>query len=152
VEGAPPNGTREWLVLSLFAGPHRRSRALVEVRQGAERRKQKAEAKKAEAEAERKSAAQKVRSQQQKSQTTRSAVFAAAMRGESAKVKKGVWEEGVDAAGGEIKPGMDEFVQSKPKDPKQTLLHLAVMHGDAELSEWLDRHSACPFIAFCVYL
>jgi hypothetical protein len=112
-----------------------------ETRAAEERRKHKAEAKRVEVEALRTSAAQTLRSQQQKSQMVRCNVFAAARRGDAEQVRKGVWEDGVDAAGGEVKPGMEEFVRVPPKDPRQTLLHLAVVHGDVGLIEWLDRHS-----------
>jgi hypothetical protein len=54
-------------------------------------------------------------------------------------VKKGVWEDEVDAAGGEVKTGCEEYVTS-PKDRKETLLHIAARNGDFELVEWLDAH------------
>lgn len=60
-------------------------------------------------------------------------------------MRKAVWEDGVDAAGGEVKPGMEEFLQAPPNDSRQTLLHLAVVHGDVGLVEWLDRHSMSLF-------
>ncbi|KIJ41214.1 hypothetical protein M422DRAFT_209334 [Sphaerobolus stellatus SS14] len=113
-----------------------------EILAGQQRRKKKAEAKKAESEASRQSAAQKLRLQQEKSQKLRFAAFEAARKGNAAAVKKAVWENGVDASGGELKPGMEDFVQNKPKDPRQTLLHIAVIRGDVELVEWLDTHNA----------
>lgn len=75
----------------------------------------------------------------------RSKAFAAARKGDAEQVRKAVWEDGIDAAGGEVKPGTEEFVQMAPKDPRQTLLHLAVIHGDLGLVEWLDRHSMSSF-------
>jgi hypothetical protein len=74
-------------------------------------------------------------------QITRSAIFAAARAGYAEKVMTGIWENGMDAAGGEIRPGCEDFVQSSPQDLKQTLLHIATKHGDGSLVEWLDTHS-----------
>ncbi|THH26471.1 hypothetical protein EUX98_g7720 [Antrodiella citrinella] len=108
------------------------------------RQKNKAKAKKAQAEASRQSAKDTTRQLLQRTQTLRSAVFAAARQGEAAKVKKGVWEDAIDAAGGEIKRGGEEFVKNLPKDPQETLMHICVRKGDVELFEWLDTHSADP--------
>ncbi|KAI0362046.1 hypothetical protein OH77DRAFT_1584536 [Trametes cingulata] len=115
-----------------------------ERREAEERQRLKAFAKKAEAEAARKAAEQKARAQQEKLQATRSKVFAAARRGDAAAVRKGVWEENVDAAGGELRPGAAAFVKSPPADPKETLLHIAARNGDLALVQWLDAHSAEP--------
>ncbi|KAJ7724464.1 hypothetical protein DFH07DRAFT_854853 [Mycena maculata] len=109
-----------------------------------ERQKAKVEAKRAQAEAQRSKAEAAVQSLQQQAQTKRSAVFAAARAGKPEKVQSGVWEDGVDAAGGEVKAGCDAFVKTKPKDPQQTLLHIAARNGDEALVEWLDAHSADP--------
>lgn len=68
-------------------------------------------------------------------------MFAAARGGNAAEVRKGVWEQAVDAAGGEVKTGSDSYVKSPPKDPKETLMHIAAKQGDVELVEWLDAHS-----------
>ena len=87
-----------------------------------------------------KTAEQKARTQQEQSQILRSSIFAAARRGDSNKVQKGIWEDSVDAAGGEIKAGCDAFVKSKPLDPQETLAHIAASRGDANLFEWLDTH------------
>lgn len=114
---------------------------LSERREAEERQKMKATHKKAQAEATKKSAQQKARAQQERLQTLRSEVFAAARRGDVANVKKGVWEDNVDAAGGEMRKGAESFVKPLPKDPHETLLHIATMRGDAELVEWLDMHS-----------
>lgn len=78
---------------------------------------------------------------QQQVQTMRSAVFAAARRGDAAKVRKGVWEDGVDAAGGEVKIGHEQFMKVPPADVKETLVHIAAKRGDAELVAWLNSHS-----------
>lgn len=67
-------------------------------------------------------------------------VFAAARDDNAVKVKKGVWEDNVDAAGGEVKVGCQEFIQKLPKDPKETLLHIASRNGDLDLVQWLDDH------------
>ncbi|KAI0320718.1 hypothetical protein OF83DRAFT_1047475, partial [Amylostereum chailletii] len=74
----------------------------------------------------------------------RSEVFAAARRNDPERVKKGVWEDEVDAAGGEVKVGHGEFVKKMPVDRKETLLHIAAKHGDASLVEWLNAHNAEP--------
>lgn len=108
------------------------------------RQKNKVEAKKAQAEAVRKSSEERAKLLLRQAQTIRSSVFAAAREGNSAKVKKGIWEDTVDAAGGEVKPGSTEFVKNHPRDPKETLLHIASTSGDLELVEWLDSHGADP--------
>ncbi|KAI0336488.1 hypothetical protein GY45DRAFT_1315875 [Cubamyces sp. BRFM 1775] len=113
-----------------------------ERREAEERQRQKASAKKAEAEASRKSAENKARQRQEQLQTLRSKAFAAARRKDSAAVKKAVWEENVDAAGGEIRQGAEAFVKNGPADPEETLMHIAAKNGDLDLVEWLDSHSA----------
>ena len=55
-------------------------------------------------------------------------------------MKKGVWEDEVDAAGGEIKKGCESFVESPPKDLRETLSHIAAAKGDVDLVKWLDTH------------
>lgn len=106
-----------------------------------ERQKAKMEAKKARGEAQRSRAEATARILQQQTQSKRSAVFAAARAGNRDKVKSGVWEDGVDAAGGEVKAGCDAFVETAPNDPQETLLHIAARNGDKELVAWLDAHS-----------
>ena len=69
------------------------------------RQKAKASNKKAKAEASRKTAETKAREQLERSQTLRSAVFAAARSGDAQNVKKGIYEDHVDAAGGEVADG-----------------------------------------------
>ncbi|KAF7363616.1 hypothetical protein MSAN_01018700 [Mycena sanguinolenta] len=107
-----------------------------------ERQKAKVEAKKAQAKMHRSKAETAARKLQQQVQTKRSAIFAAARAGKQDEVKKGVWEDDVDAAGGEVKAGCDAFVKMAPKDPQETLLHIAARNGDKELVKWLDAHSA----------
>ena len=110
-------------------------------KQAAEKRqKQKQEEKKSKAEKERKKAEEASKQRFQKSQKLRSEVFKAAREGNIAKVKQGIWENSVDATGGEVRPGGEEFVKVKPKDPKETLLHIAAKRDDLDLIEWLDSH------------
>jgi hypothetical protein len=78
----------------------------------------------------------------QRAQATRSAVFAAARAGDSPAVRKGVWEDGVDAAGGEVRHGAEAAIQRPPKDANETLLHIAAAKGDVDLVAWLCDHSA----------
>ncbi|KAF9265549.1 DnaJ-domain-containing protein [Marasmius fiardii PR-910] len=108
------------------------------------RQKAKAEKKKVDADAERKKAEAAVRTQRMKTQTLRSSVFNAARSSDAKKVKSGIWESNVDAAGGEVKPGYEEFVKMPPNDPKETLLHIVAKRGDLELLSWLDSHNADP--------
>lgn len=112
----------------------------VERKAAEERQKAKASKKKSQAEASRKTAESKVKAQLERSQNLRSAVFAAARNGDRKAVKKGVYEDHVDAAGGEVKRDCDNFVKSKPRDPSETLSHIAAAHGDVDLVEWLDTH------------
>ena len=109
------------------------------------RREQKQEAKKAKAEVQRKKAEEVARLQSQKSQKLRSQVFQAARERRIAKVKEGIWEHSVDATGGEVKPGCEEFAKSRPKDPKETLLHIAAKNNDLDLVEWLGSHGVSRF-------
>lgn len=109
-------------------------------RLAAEKRQQaKVSEKKAKAEAQRQAAEAAARNHTKAVQTKRSTVFAQARKGNGAAVKDGVWEDSVDPAGGEVKYA--QFVQTPPKDPQETLLHIAAKHGDADLVQWLDAHS-----------
>lgn len=108
--------------------------------QAERRQKNKIEAKKAQAEAVRKTSEERAKLLLQQAQTTRSSVFAAAREGNSEKVKRGIWEDAVDAAGGEVKLGSANFVNDHPEDAKETLLHIASATGDFELVKWLDGH------------
>lgn len=56
-------------------------------------------------------------------------------------MKKGIWEDGVDASGGEIKIGCEDFAPHPVIDKQETLLHIAAMKGNVDLVEWLDVHS-----------
>ena len=108
--------------------------------QAEKRQKCKIEAKKAQAEAVRRSSEERAKLLLQQAQTIRSSIFAAAREGNSAKVKKGIWEDAVDAAGGEVKHGSAKFVKDHPRDAKETLMHIASASGDFELVKWLDSH------------
>lgn len=96
--------------------------------------------KKAEAELQRRKAEHTIYLRQQQVQVARSAVFAAACKGDAKGVEKGVWENEVDAAGGEVKDGCQIFVEDPPKDLQETLLHIAARKGDHNLVRWLDGH------------
>ncbi|KAF4615025.1 hypothetical protein D9613_002692 [Agrocybe pediades] len=109
-----------------------------------ERQKRKAEEKKAQAEAERKSAEERAKEILRKAQETRTSVFAAAREGDAEKVKQGIWEVNVDAAGGEVRSGCEPYVKDFPSDASETLLHIAAQKGDADLVQWLDSHGADP--------
>ncbi|KIY43588.1 hypothetical protein FISHEDRAFT_25805, partial [Fistulina hepatica ATCC 64428] len=74
----------------------------------------------------------------------RSAVFTAARKGDADVVKKDIWHSGVDASGGEVLPGCEDLVAKAPKDPQETLLHIAVKSGNRDLVEWLHTHNADP--------
>ncbi|KAJ8519514.1 hypothetical protein ONZ45_g3589 [Pleurotus djamor] len=114
-----------------------REQKLAEKRQEAKRKN-----KKAAATNQKKHARDVLRSKQRESQVLRSQVFAAARANDVATVKRGIWEQGVDASGGEIKVGCEEFIQSPVADKQETLLHIAAMNGDTELVKWLDAHNA----------
>jgi len=77
-------------------------------------------------------------------QERRSTVFGAARAGDAAKVKAGIYEYNVDAAGGEVRKGSESFITHPPKDPLETLMHICAKRGDIDLLEWLDTHSAEP--------
>ncbi len=112
-----------------------------ERREAQKRQREKASAKKASVQASRKTAEEKARAQQEQMQTLRSRIFAAARKGDAATVRKGVWEQNVDAAGGEVLKGSEVSVKSRPADPKETLMHIAARNGDLELLECLGKYS-----------
>lgn len=116
-----------------------------------EKKEQDAKKNKTKAEPGRKSAKKSAQDGKQILQTLRSAVFAAARSGDYAKVKKGIWEDQVDAAGGEIRDGGEKFVQKKPQDPLETLMHITVKGGNKDLLEWLDSHGKLN-IEYCFQL
>ena len=67
-------------------------------------------------------------------------------------MKKGIWEDNVDAAGGEVKKGSEEFVSKMPADSLETLMHIAASIGDADFVQWLDDHSQLSYLkAISVY-
>jgi hypothetical protein len=115
-------------------------RSRTERRAAEERQRVKLLNKKAEAKSQRQKDEQTMRLRQQRSQIARSAVFAAARAGDAKKVEKGVWEDDVDAAGGEIKAGCQDFIEVPPNDPLETLLHIAATLGNRDLVKWLAGH------------
>ncbi|KAF9526992.1 hypothetical protein CPB83DRAFT_908003 [Crepidotus variabilis] len=110
------------------------------------RQKAKVQEKKAKLDKERRLSEERARALKKKAQENRSAVFVAARQGDSVAVKKGIWENAVDAAGGggEITLDGASFVMNKHEDAKETLLHIAASKGDLDLIEWLDSHSVDP--------
>lgn len=110
------------------------------------RQRVKVERKKTQAEFQRKKTEQTIRNGQQQAQELRSAVFAAARSGNAEKVKKGVWEDTVDAAGGEIRAGCQEFVVNPPEDSQEALMHIAAHNGDLDLVRWLDTNSMVSLV------
>lgn len=77
-------------------------------------------------------------------QKSRSAIFIAARAGRWEQVKKGIREEHIDADGGEVLTGLEEIIP-KPKEPKETLLHLAAKAGVMNVFKWLVDHGTCPW-------
>lgn len=110
------------------------------------RHKAKVQAKKAQADAVRKSSEARAREIRRAAQEARTFVFAAARNGEAEEVKKYIWDDAVDTAGGEVKPGCSDFVKSQPGDPLETLLHIATKFGNLDLVQWLDSHSQFLFL------
>ncbi|KAI6045709.1 DnaJ-domain-containing protein [Pisolithus marmoratus] len=115
-----------------------------ERKEAGERKRAKSASKKAEVEARRRKAAESLEAQHRHAQTLRSAAFAAARAGDAQQVKKAIWEDSVDPAGGEVKPGCESFVKAQPQDPTETLLHIATQNEDVDLVKWLEAHSADP--------
>ncbi|KZT11328.1 DnaJ-domain-containing protein [Laetiporus sulphureus 93-53] len=109
-----------------------------------ERQRLKTTHRKAQAAAFQKSAAKKARAEQERLQTLRSEVFSAARRGDGDKVRKGIYEDNVDATGGEIIAGSEAYARRIPEDRQETLMHIAAKNGDAKLVQWLDCHNADP--------
>ncbi|KIL69893.1 hypothetical protein M378DRAFT_195788 [Amanita muscaria Koide BX008] len=116
----------------------------------AERRKKESDARKAYEKQQREKERQEAEERQKKKKETKKVkakekpVFQAAREGNTGKVKEGIYEFSVDASGGEVRPGCEKFVKNQPKDPQETLLHIAIKNGDADLVEYLDRHNAEP--------
>ena len=111
-----------------------------ERQEAAKRRENKATKKKARDASLRKATEDKVRAQLERAQTLRSSVFAAARSGDAFAVKKGIWEDSVDASGGEVRKGSEAFVRSMPKDNLETLAHITARGEGVDLLEWLDTH------------
>lgn len=72
-------------------------------------------------------------------QKQRSAIFAAARAGRWEQVKRGIRDGSVDADGIEVLAGLEEIVP-KPKEAKETLLHLAAKAGVTDVFKWLVDH------------
>lgn len=87
-----------------------------------------------------------------KKQTKRSAVFEAARKGDGEAIKKGIWEDDVDATGGEIFYPETGIKVRGGVDGKETLLHLAVKIGDADLVEWVVDHGELGSDALAIFI
>jgi hypothetical protein len=72
-------------------------------------------------------------------QKARSTIFAAARAGRWEQVKKGIREDHVGADGTEVLSGLEEIVP-RPKEPKETLLHLATKAGIMDAFRLLVDH------------
>ena len=72
----------------------------------------------------------------------RSTLFAAARGGRWDQVKRGICEGNVDANGVEVLTGLEEIIP-KPREPKETLLHLAAKAGVIDIFKWLVKHGGC---------
>jgi len=88
----------------------------------------------------------RVKEAKRDSQKKRSKVFERARNGDAAAVKKGIWEDNVDAAGVEPLAGMESdpsFLgqHGGHAGQKETLLHIFSRHGDHDTVEWLLDHS-----------
>ena len=112
-----------------------------EAREAANRKAAKANKKKAENEERVKKDAERVKNAKLQAQVKRSQVFTNARKGDSEAVKKGIWEDCVDASGGEILDTEELEGFAQPADSKETLLHIAAGLGDNALVEWLVDHS-----------
>ncbi|EIW85100.1 DnaJ-domain-containing protein [Coniophora puteana RWD-64-598 SS2] len=112
--------------------------------EAAQRQKEKSRSKKQKEKVSREQAKTAAQNRQQRAQTLRSAAFTAIRQGDAERVKKAVWEDNVDPAGGEVKIGCETYVCKLPDDPKESMLHISATKGDASLIQWLDAHSADP--------
>lgn len=112
-----------------------------EARKAANRKAAKANKKKSENEERLKKDAERVKDAKLQAQVKRSRVFTNARKGDSEGVKRGIWEDCVDASGGEIFDTEELEGFAPPVDPKETLLHIAARLGDNVLVEWLVDHS-----------
>jgi hypothetical protein len=90
---------------------------------------------------------QTVQDTKRASQRKRSEVFKMARSGDAEGVKKAIWEQNVDAAGGEYLVGMKEdpiFAKSWKDadcDLNETLLHIFARSGELDMVKWLIDHS-----------
>jgi hypothetical protein len=116
--------------------------------EAAARRKAKAESKAAERAQSISQAAERTRQVLAKQQALRSSIFAAAKKGDAEAVKKGIYEDEVDAAGPEMLPGSDSKEAMKGANALETLLHIVVDNGDTKLAEWLLDHSQFHLFIF----
>ena len=122
---------------------------MTETAAAAARRQKKKNQKQVNKERNEQESAQRIRTAQDKAQKKRSEVFVAARKGDKKAVRKAIWEEGVSASD-------TEFLFTVPKiqhpDPKETLLHIAVDHGQSDLAEWLLNHGAFLVLLLIMYL
>lgn len=100
---------------------------------GAARRESKLSAKKQKAAAEKAAAASRALDLLQKAQINRAAVFAAAKRGDASAVKRGIWEDNVDAAGVERLPGyLSPAEAEKAKFDKENAANAVVEEDEVD--------------------
>ena len=127
----------------LFAFKEALSYRILDRQQAEQRRAEQLVKKKAQAEQAKRDKDKAARDQKLRTQKIRSAVFLAARKGDEEKVKKGIYEDSVDAAGGEVKRGNEDLLDKSkfPQDPLETLLHIAASRGNKQLVEWLIDHS-----------
>jgi hypothetical protein len=78
-------------------------------------------------------AARKLKEAREKTKSVSDKIWMAALRGDWERVKKGIWEEGVD-------PCLEGEVGKGKAKRKLSLMHLCVQSGTKELVEWLIRH------------
>lgn len=110
----------------------------LESRLAAERQKAKAAKRNAAFAQSRVEAEKKLQNAKERRQYLRSDTFSSARRGDSANVRKRIYEDGVDAAGPEY-INSDEL--SGQTASLETLLHIAATQKDLELVSWLIDHS-----------
>ena len=111
-------------------------------------RKQQKQKKKEDRAKARKQQAGTIKETKRASQRRRSEVFEMARVGDVESVKKGVWEQNVDAAGPECLVGMedDPTCPGHTHDKRETLLHIFARRGDLDTLKWLLDHSGSRFL------
>ena len=67
-------------------------------------------------------------------------IFAAARNGDNDRVQKGIWEEGVNSIGGEIRKGCAFLVKAMSDDLLESLLHIFAQQGHLQFVDWLHTH------------